>query len=137
MMFWRRNTRARNRRKDAGGWFPSVPAIIWRRWLPVGAVLLALVVVVSGVRFVLDQPVERVSISGRFLRVQVVDVEKAVRGVLGHQGMLSVDLLAVSLAVRQIPWVDQAGVAWSWPTRACRCRWSSKPQWRAGPSPAC
>ncbi|MET0280260.1 MAG: cell division protein FtsQ/DivIB, partial [Steroidobacteraceae bacterium] len=53
--------------------------------------------------------------SGRFQRVQVVDVQKAVRDVLGNQGMVGVDLQAVSMAVQRIPWVDRASVARSWP----------------------
>jgi cell division protein FtsQ len=114
-MFWRRKTSARNRRKESGGWSLRLPAINWRRWLPAGAVVLALFAVVFGVRFALDQPVERVDISGRFQRVQAVDVHNAVRNALGRQGMVAVDLHAVSLAVEKIPWVDHASVARSWP----------------------
>jgi cell division protein FtsQ len=114
-MFWRRKPRARNRRKEAGGWFLRMPAINWRRFLPAGLAVLALVVVVGGARLALDQPVKRVEISGRFQRVQVLDVEHVVRGALGRQGLVSVDLQAVSLAVQQIPWVDRASVARAWP----------------------
>ncbi len=114
-MFWRRNTRSRNRRKESAGWAMRLPAIQWRRWAPAGAVLLALSVVVFGIRFALDQPVERVDISGRFQRVQPLDVEKAVRAAVDQNGMVGVDLQAVSYAVRQIPWVDRASVARSWP----------------------
>lgn len=114
-MFWRRNSRPRNRRKEASGWSLRTPAVNWRRWAPASAVLLSLAVLVFGVRFALDQPVERVDISGRFQRVQVLDVEQAVRKAVDGQGMVGVDLQAVSLAVREIPWVDRASVARSWP----------------------
>ncbi|MEO6079111.1 MAG: cell division protein FtsQ/DivIB [Steroidobacteraceae bacterium] len=114
-MFWRRNNRVRNRRKDAARGLLRLPAISWRRFLPAGLTLLAVLAVVFGVRFALDQPVERVDISGRFQRVQAVDVQKAVRTALGQHGMVGVDLQAVSLAVQQIPWVDRASVARSWP----------------------
>ena len=114
-MFWQRKTRVRNRRKEAKGLSLRLPAINWRRWLPAGAVLAAILVVVLGVRIALDQPVERVAISGRFQRVQPLDIEKAVRGAVGKQGMVGVDLAAISLAVKQIPWVDRASVARSWP----------------------
>jgi cell division protein FtsQ len=114
-MFWRRKTRVRNRRKEASAGSLRLPAINWRRLVPAGLVLLSLLLVIGGVRLALDQPVERVDISGRFQRVQVLDVEQVVRGVLGHQGMVGVDLQAVSLAVQRIPWVDRASVARSWP----------------------
>lgn len=118
MKLGRRN-RPRNRHKEAGGRRFSLPAINWRRLLPAGAVLLAIVTAVFGARVALDQPVERVDVSGRWQRVQALDVQKVVRGAVGHQGMVGVDLHAVSLAVRQNPWVDRASVARSWP-RALR-----------------
>ncbi len=77
--------------------------------------LLSVVAAVFLVRLALDQSVERVDISGRFQRVQPLDVQKAVRQAVGNEGMVAVDLKAVSRAVQQIPWVDQATVARSWP----------------------
>jgi cell division protein FtsQ len=59
--------------------------------------------------------VQRVAISGRFQRVQALDVEKAVRGQIGRQGLLAIDLARVSLAVERIDWVDRASVARAWP----------------------
>ena len=47
--------------------------------------------------------------------MQPLDVEKAVRSQVGRNGLVSVDLAAVSLAVRQIPWVDRARVGRAWP----------------------
>jgi cell division protein FtsQ len=71
--------------------------------------------VLFALRLVLDQPLTRVEISGRFQRVQPLDIEKAVRAAVKRQGLVSVDLEAVSDAVRRIPWVDRASVARSWP----------------------
>lgn len=113
-MFWNRKSRVRNRRKEAS-WSLRLPNISWRRWLPAGAVLLAIMAVLLGLRYALDQPVERVAITGRFQRVQPLDVEKAVRSQVGRQGMVGVDLEAISRAVEQIVWVDRATVARSWP----------------------
>jgi cell division protein FtsQ len=113
-MFGRRKS-PRNRRKEARAWSLQLPAINWRRLLPAGAVLLIGGVAFLGVRLALDQPVERVDVSGRWQRVQALDVQKVVRNAVGQQGMVSVDLHAVSLAVRQNPWVDRASVARSWP----------------------
>lgn len=114
MMFWRRN-RPRNRRKEGSGWSLRLPAVKWRRLLPAGAVLLVIATVIGGVRFAMDQPVKRVDVSGRWQRVQPLDVQKVVHKAIGQEGMVGVDLGAVSEAVQQIPWVDRASVARSWP----------------------
>lgn len=113
MKFWNRN-RPRNRRK-AGGLSLRMPAINWRRLIPATALLLAVASVAGVTRVALDQPVERVDITGRFQRVQALDVQNAVRQVLGGKGMVSVNLDAVGEAVRQIPWVDRVTVARRWP----------------------
>jgi cell division protein FtsQ len=114
-MFWRRKTASRNRRREPSAWQLRLPQIKWRRVLPAGAALLGVLVLVLGVRTALDQPVNRVSISGRFQRVQPLDVENAVRGSVGKHGLASVDLERISRAVQTIPWVDRASVARSWP----------------------
>jgi cell division protein FtsQ len=115
-MFKRSATR-RNQRRSAG---PSalrrmLAAVPWRRALPVAACVLVAGGAILGVRMMLDRPLTKVHISGRFQRVQPLDVEKAVRGEVGRKGLVSVDLAAVSLAVRRIPWVDRATVGRAWP----------------------
>jgi cell division protein FtsQ len=112
-MFKRSATR-RNQRRDSGkpSWFAR---IAWRRMLPAALCVLAVGGVLFALRLVLDQPLTRVEISGRFQRVQPLDVEKAVRAAVQRQGLISVDLEAVSAAVRRIPWVDRASVARAWP----------------------
>jgi cell division protein FtsQ len=82
---------------------------------PVGGVVLAVIAVLVTLRIALDQPVQRVAISGRFQRVQPLDVEKAVRIAVNGQGMVGVDLERIAAAVESIPWVDRASVARSWP----------------------
>ncbi len=114
-MFWRRNPRPRNRRKAAPAWILRLPALPWRRLAPLGLVLVLVLGAVFGVRAALDQPVEQVSISGRFQRVQPLDVEKAVRDAVGRGGMVAVDLEQIAGAVERISWVDRASVARSWP----------------------
>lgn len=114
MIFWRRS-RSRNRRKEGSGRSLKMPAIRWQPLVPAALVASAVIMLVAGLRFALDQPVERVDISGRFQRVQPLDVQNAVRNVLGDKGMVGVELEQISEALRQIPWVDRASVARSWP----------------------
>jgi cell division protein FtsQ len=114
-MAGRSATRRSNRRRepsDTTRWFAAIP---WRRLLPLALGALAIASLFWMLRLALDQPLTRVEISGRFQRVQPLDVEKAVRGEVGKQGLVAVDLDAVSQAVRRIPWVDRASVARSWP----------------------
>ena len=115
-MFKRSATR-RNQRRSSG---PSalrrvLAAVPLRRVLPVAACAVVAVGAFLGLRMVLDRPLTQVHITGRFQRVQPLDVEKAVRSQVGRKGLVSVDLAAVSLAVREIPWVDRAKVGRAWP----------------------
>jgi cell division protein FtsQ len=106
-------------RKSAPAWLAWFAMIPWRRLAPAGAMVLACLAVLLVLRFALNKPVERVAISGRFQRVQPLDVEKAVREALDDAGLVSVDLERIAAAVETIPWVDRASVARSWP-RALR-----------------
>lgn len=114
MKLGRNKPAPRNRRRTEGKsrWRIDVP---WRRIAPGAALVLGAVAALYGLRFALDQPVERVTIAGRFQRVQALDVEKVVRDAVGRQGMAGVDLARIATAVETIPWVDRASVARSWP----------------------
>ena len=113
-MKWRRGNRPRKEPARRLAWL-RLPAVQWRRWLPAMAVAGALFVAGLAVRTALNQPLKRVAVEGRFQRVSPLDVEKAVRDVVGSQGLVSVDLGDVGEAVNQIPWVDHASVARSFP----------------------
>jgi cell division protein FtsQ len=114
-MLWRKSNRARNRRKETRSGL-SLPAIDWKRWMPVMLVLVATAGSITAIRFALNQPLRTVAVEGRFQRVSPLDVEKAVRQRVGTQGLVAVKLDAVGAAVRRIPWVDRATVARSWPS---------------------
>jgi len=115
MSLRRGKTTTRNRRRE-----PSRPWLrnrlqTLRRLAPAAALVLGVAAAVLVLRLSLDKPVERVAISGRFQRVQPLEVEKAVRGAVDSQGMVGVDLARIARAVEEIPWVDRASVARSWP----------------------
>jgi cell division protein FtsQ len=63
----------------------------------------------------LDQPIESVSVAGRFQRVAPVDVERVVKAQVHGAGLLSVDLAAVRRAIHTLPWVDAVSVQRAWP----------------------
>jgi cell division protein FtsQ len=116
MLARRKKGVARNKPKRATPtWVARAMNLPWRRMAPAGGVVLAIIAVLLTLRFSLDKPVERVAISGRFQRVQPLDVEKAVRIAVKGQGMVGVDLDRIAAAVEAIPWVDRASVARSWP----------------------
>jgi len=115
-MFWRKSNRPRNRRKESGPSRFPFPVVNWKRWTPLGLLLIAAAGISLAARSALDLPLRTVAVEGRFQRVQPIDVEKAVRMQVGGQGLVSVDLDAVGAAVRQIPWVDRASVARTWPS---------------------
>jgi cell division protein FtsQ len=106
--------RPKNRRKQCERRL-ILPAIAWRRWglsaLTLGAILGGL----FSLAVFLDQPIERILISGRFQRVSPGDVERAVKEQVRACGLVSVDLDAVRAAIAALPWVDTASVQRAWP----------------------
>jgi cell division protein FtsQ len=113
-------SRKRNTRRSAHRSLPrarrfKLPALNWRR---IGLSLAGMAVVgvaVLGLTALLDQPVQRVIVSGRLQRVSALDVEKIVRARLYGDGLVSADLDDISRGLRTLPWVDQAIVRRSWP----------------------
>jgi cell division protein FtsQ len=63
----------------------------------------------------LNQPIETVSVAGRFQRVAPVDVERVVKAQVHGAGLLSVDLAAVRRAIHTLPWVEAVSVQRAWP----------------------
>jgi cell division protein FtsQ len=111
LLIWKR---AKNRRKQSERRL-RLPAINWRRW---GITALTLAAILGGVATLgvfLDQPIQRILISGRFQRVSPGDVERAVKDKMRVAGLVSVDLDAVRSAVAALPWVDTASVQRDWP----------------------
>jgi cell division protein FtsQ len=108
--------RRRNSRRSAAR-VPRIrlPAINWRR-LGLSLAGVALIVVAFwGLTLLLNQSIERITVTGRLQRVSALDVEKVVRARLAGAGLVTVDLEDISRGLRTLAWVDRAAVSRSWP----------------------
>jgi cell division protein FtsQ len=109
--------KAKNRRKqsDSESLRHKLPKLNWKR---IGTTLLSLAAVgAATVALVwsLDQPIDQVTVKGRFARVSAADVERAVKEQVRNVGLVSVDLDTVRYGIEQIPWVDSVTVQRAWP----------------------
>src|ERR1700686_694669 len=111
MIMWKR---PQNRRKQHERRL-RLPAINWRRWGIAAVIVVALLCGVVALSMVLDEPIQRVLISGSFQRVSPGDIERAVKERVRSQGLVSVDLDALKRSVASLPWVDPASVQRAWP----------------------
>lgn len=108
--------KSRNRRRSEGlasRW--QWPTIDWRTL----TYALSGIAIVSGlgglIVYALDQPIDKVSVQGRFQRVSPMEVEQAVRERIHDAGLVSVDLATLQRAIDGLPWVDNSSVARVWP----------------------
>lgn len=108
--------RKRNSRRSAPR-TPRIrlPAINWRR-LGLSLAGVALIALAFwGLTLLLNQSIERITVTGRLQRVSALDVEKVVRARLAGAGLVTVDLEDISRGLRMLAWVDRAAVSRSWP----------------------
>ncbi|MBV9727296.1 MAG: cell division protein FtsQ/DivIB [Gammaproteobacteria bacterium] len=106
--------RPKNRRKrEEARW--RAPRINWRALAVVLGVLAVIGAGALAVGWIFDQPIETVSVAGRFQRVAPGDVERVVKAEVHRAGLLSVDLAAVRRAIHTLPWVDAVSVQRAWP----------------------
>src|SRR3981081_4185513 len=104
----------KNRRKQTERQW-RLPAINWGTFaMSVGSVA-SVCAVAAVVTWTLDQPIESVSVSGRFQRVAPIDVERVVKQRVRGAGLWSVNLDAVRQAIHTVPWVDAVSVQRAWP----------------------
>jgi cell division protein FtsQ len=109
------NRKPKNRRKQSSVRRWRLPAVNWGRFaLPVAS-FACVFAVISAIAWALDQPIERVSIAGRFQRVSPAEVERAVKHRVRGAGLVSVELEGVRQAVDRLPWVDTVSVQRAWP----------------------
>jgi cell division protein FtsQ len=92
-----------------------LPSFNWRR---IGLTMSGVAVTAlstAGLVWLLDQPIQRIVVTGRLQRVSAMDVERVVRDHLRGTGLVSVDLEDIGTGLRALPWVDSAAVQRSWP----------------------
>jgi len=109
-----KNRRKQSDRSGSSLW-AKLPKLNWKR---IGMTLVSLAGVSAEAGVVLwslDQPIDKVMVSGRFARVSAADVERAVKLQVRNVGLVSVDLDTVRHAIAQIPWVDTVTVQRAWP----------------------
>jgi cell division protein FtsQ len=93
----------------------KMTALNWRR---IGLSLSGLAVIgvaLTALGWLLDQPIQRVMVTGRLQRVSAMDVEKVVRAHLSGAGLVTVNLASISRGLAQLPWVESAAVQRIWP----------------------
>jgi cell division protein FtsQ len=93
----------------------ALPQINWRRWATTAASIVGVGSVCALIAWTLDQPIESVTVTGRFQRVVPTDVERAVKERVRGSGLVSVELDEVQRSIESIPWVDAVTVERAWP----------------------
>ncbi|HEX4376833.1 MAG TPA: cell division protein FtsQ/DivIB [Steroidobacteraceae bacterium] len=110
-----RKRRSRAAAANVARWRLKLPALNWQRIGLSLAGVTVLGVAVLALGWLLDQPIQRVVVTGRLQRVSAMDVEKVVRSHLGAAGLVTVDLAQISRGLNTLPWVANAAVERSWP----------------------
>ncbi|MGH8170206.1 MAG: cell division protein FtsQ/DivIB [Steroidobacteraceae bacterium] len=108
----RKRTRNRIKSRETSAARPRVP---WRSLARAIAAVGAFFATVCVVFWALNQPIRTVRVTGRFQHVSPGEIEQIVARQAGGQGLLTVDLGAVSRAIHALPWVDAVSVERDWP----------------------
>jgi cell division protein FtsQ len=105
----------KNRRKQTERSRWKLPAMNWRALALSVGTITGVCLVAALMTWILDQPIESVSVSGRFQRVAPGDVERVVKERVRGAGLLSANLDSVRQAIHTLPWVDAVSVQRAWP----------------------
>lgn len=79
-----------------------------------GLIAAVLVLLWFALISMLDRPIQRAEISGKFTQVSRLQIEQVLEP-FAHRGFISIDLDAVKRAVEQLRWIDYARVERAWP----------------------
>jgi cell division protein FtsQ len=99
---------------QAKRWF-SLPAVSWSQAINGTLLLLTGVGAWAGTTWLMEQPINAVSIDGSFERVQAVQIEAAVMPYI-KAGELTADLADLRNIIVALPWVQDESVRRSWPS---------------------
>jgi cell division protein FtsQ len=104
-----------NRRRDERTRVSWLRALNWQQIAMAGGGLAALGCATLALLWLLDQPIERITVEGSFQRVSAVDIEKVARQRIAGAGLVSIRLADVRESLRQLAWIDGVTVQRSWP----------------------
>ena len=111
-MPFKAKSRNRIKTREAAAARPLLPWRALGRTLTVAGAVFATLIVVF---WALDQPIRTVQVTGRFQHVSPADIEQVVARQVRGQGLLTVDLPAVSRAIHTLPWIDAVSIERDWP----------------------
>ena len=107
----RRKMAARKTRQKPARRMPHIP---WRQIAVSTSAAVLIAVFCVALVYVLDRPLQRLSIEGDFKRVTAAELGAAIRPQL-NGGFVSVDLQAIRAVVESLPWVAEVHVRRRWP----------------------
>ncbi|MGH8327479.1 MAG: cell division protein FtsQ/DivIB, partial [Steroidobacteraceae bacterium] len=107
-----KRTRNRIKAREAAAARALVPWRLIGRLCAAGGAFFATLCVVF---WAFNQPIRTVQVTGRFQHVMPAQIEQLVAREVGNQGLLTVDLAAVSHTLHTLPWVDAVSVERDWP----------------------
>ena len=105
-----------NRKRPTKRPVRRLPVLPWRRIVSVVSVLLVGLGLFRGTQYLLNWPVQALSVESTFQRVSAVQVEEAVAKEI-ERGFLAVDLDRLRENLEGIEWVESAEIERRWPDR--------------------
>jgi cell division protein FtsQ len=89
-----------------------------RHWRRIGMVAAGVCILGTGMwalRWVLNQPINQVTIVGQLRHVPVADLQRVARRLVAGHGLVNVPVANLRRALRQLPWVEDVAIERVWP----------------------